>query len=132
MRPPRRVLLPTAAALNLTADGRHRPPEAARDRGERVTAGEPDQDPLSVKDCQTTLARHPAERLRVEVTSLPGHLPDHRRSAADLASDVDEPPTLLMKTDRELLLLTTEMTMLALQPMPPEISVCFISQHPLR
>ncbi len=39
---------------------------------------------------------------------------------------------LRVETDSELLLLATEMTMLALQPMPPEISVCFISQHPLR
>ena len=37
-----------------------------------------------------------------------------------------------METDSELLLLATEMTMPPLQPMPPEISVCFISQHPLR
>jgi hypothetical protein len=37
-----------------------------------------------------------------------------------------------VETDRELLLLTTEMTMLALQPIPPEISVYLISQHPLR
>ena len=71
-------------------------------------------------------------RLPVEVTALPRHAADHRRRTADLAGDIDEPPPLRVETERELLLLATEMTMLALQRMPPEISVCFISQHSLR
>ncbi|WP_432806397.1 hypothetical protein [Microbacterium neungamense] len=79
-----------------------------------------------------TLARLPAERFPVEVTPFPRHAADHRRRAPDLASDVDESPSLRVETERELLLLTTAMTMLALQPMPPEINVYFISQHPLR
>ena len=78
------------------------------------------------------LAWLPAERLPVEVTALPRHAADHRRRAADLAGDIDEPPPLRVETERELLLLATEMTMFALQRMPPEISACFISQHPLR
>jgi hypothetical protein len=65
------------------------------------------------------------------MTAFPSHAPDHRRSAADLASDVDESPPLRMESERKLLLLTTEMTMLALQPVSPEISFRFISQQPL-
>ena len=74
----------------------------------------------------------PPERFPVEVTTFPGHAADHRRGAAELASNIDEPPPLRAETERELLLPTTETTMPALQPMPPEISVRFISQHPLR
>ena len=51
-------------------------------------------DLLAVEDRQTPLARLPPERLRIEVTTLPGHLPDHRRCAADLPGDIDEPPSL--------------------------------------
>lgn len=132
MRPPRRVPLPPAAALDLAADRRHRPSQGERDRGQRVTARETNQDLLTIEDRQMPLARLPAERLPVEVTPFPRHAADHRGRAADLAGDIDEPPPLRVETERELLLLTTEMTMLALQRMPPEISVCFISQHSLR
>src|SRR5690606_34397574 len=52
MRPPRRVLLASAAPLDLTADRRHRPPEAARDRSERVTAGETHEYLLAIEDRQ--------------------------------------------------------------------------------
>lgn len=78
------------------------------------------------------LAGLPPQRLAVDVTAFARHLPDHRRGAADLTRDIDEPPPPGVKTQCELLLLTTEMPMPALHPMPPEISVLLISQHPLR
>jgi hypothetical protein len=36
------------------------------------------------------------------------HQADHRRGAADLARNVDAPPTARMKSERELLLLVSE------------------------
>src|SRR3546814_19756087 len=119
MRPPRRVPVASAAALDLAADGRDRPPETARDRGERFTAGKPYEYLLAVKDRQLPLPRLPPERLRIDVTPPAGHLPDHRRRADDFSGDVEETTPLRVETVSELLLLAPEQTILALQPMPP-------------
>lgn len=40
----------------------------------------------------------------------------------DLAGNIEVPPPLGAKVERELLIVSTEISMLALQPIPPKIS----------
>jgi len=113
---PRRVAAATPAALHLTADGRHRTPQVLGDRGEGIATIDPQQDLLALVDRQTALTWLPPERPGVKVPAGAGHDADHRRAAADLLRDVDQPPALRVQPERELLLLPAEMTVPALHP----------------
>ena len=129
---PTRVPIAPTAALHLAANRGHRPAELLGDRRERVTTVDPEQNLLPLVDCQAASARYPAERLSVDMPAGAGHDANHRRAAADLPGDVDQSPALRVQPQRELLLLPTEMTVLALHPDPPVISSCLISQDSLR
>ncbi|KOG55117.1 hypothetical protein ADK75_11850 [Streptomyces virginiae] len=91
-----------------------------------------EKDVLALVDRQMAGTRLPAERLRLEVTTVAGHDPDHRRTAADLTGDIDQPPPLRMQPERQPPLLPAEMTMPALHKDPPVISDYAISQDSLR
>ena len=93
-----------------------------RDRCERLTAVDPEQDLLPLLDGQAASPGCPAERLGVDMPAGADHDADHRRAAADLPSDIDQSPALRVQPERELFLLPTEMTMFALHPDPPVIS----------
>ena len=129
---PSRVFAAASAALDLTADGGHRSPQLPGDRGECVATIDPQKDLLALIDRQAALAWFPAERFGIEVPAAPGHDPDHRRAAADLLGDIDQPPAPRVQPERQLLLLPAEMTVLALHPDPPVVSDCPISQEMLR
>src|SRR5271168_3310417 len=92
VRAPSRVLLTPTVCVDLARDRRRRPLEEPRDRAQRVTAADPEQDLLTITDREASSSGCPGARDALRELALPHHQPDHRRRTPDLSGDIRQPP----------------------------------------